>query len=101
MELELRFFANFRATVGQKTVTREFEDVSTVGDLARHLAAEYPDMDLFEGDERLREFIRIMKDGKDITHLDGLETELDDGDTVSIFPPVAGGCPDQQQTANG
>ncbi len=91
MKLELRFFANFRATVGQKTLNQEFEDVSTVGDLARTLSEEYPEMELFDGNGSLREFIRIMKDGKDITHLDGLETELDDGDTISIFPPVAGG----------
>lgn len=91
MELELRFFANFRATVGQKTLNQEFEDVSTVGELARTLSEEYPEMELFDGNGSLREFIRIMKDGKDITHLDGLETELDDGDTISIFPPVAGG----------
>jgi molybdopterin synthase sulfur carrier subunit len=91
MELEMRFFANFRATVGQKTLTREFEGVSTVGELAWTLSEEYPEMDLFESDETLREFIRIMKDGQDITHLDGLETELEDGDTISLFPPVAGG----------
>lgn len=91
MELELRFFANFRETVGQKTLNREVEDASTVGELAHTLSAEYPEMELFDGDGSLREFIRIMKDGKDITHLDGLETELDDGNTISIFPPVAGG----------
>ncbi|MEF8785192.1 MAG: ubiquitin-like small modifier protein 1 [Haloarculaceae archaeon] len=91
MEIELRFFANFRATVGQKTLNREFEDVSTVGELARALSEEYPEMELFDGEGSLREFIRVMKNGKDITHLDGLETELEDGDTISIFPPVAGG----------
>jgi molybdopterin synthase sulfur carrier subunit len=91
METEMRFFANFRATVGQKTLRREFDDVSTVGELAQTLSEEYPEMELFDGDGSLREFIRIMKNGQDITHIDGLETELEDGDTVSIFPPVAGG----------
>jgi molybdopterin synthase sulfur carrier subunit len=32
-----------------------------------------------------------MKDGKDITHIEGLETEIEDGTTLSVFPPVAGG----------
>jgi molybdopterin synthase sulfur carrier subunit len=91
MEIELRFFANFRETVGQKTLTREFEDVSTVGDLATLLVEEYPELDLFDDNGSLRDFIRVLKDGKDVEHMEGLETELQDGDTISVFPPVAGG----------
>ncbi len=91
MEVTLRFFANFRDAVGQKTISREYEDVSTVGDALRAVADEYPELDLFEDEESLREFLTVMKDGRDVAHLDGLETDLDDGDTVSVFPPVAGG----------
>ena len=87
----MRFFASFRDEVGQKTLSQEFEDVSTVGDLTRTLSEEYPGMELFDDDGSLREFISIMRKGEDVTHLDGLETTLEDGDTVSMFPPVAGG----------
>ena len=86
----MRFFANFRDAVGQKTVVREF-DGATVGDLLRDLAADYPEIDLFEDDGSLRDFLTIMKGGKDIAHQDGLDTTLEEGDTVSVFPPVAGG----------
>jgi len=91
MELELRFFATFRETVGQKTVTREYEDASTIGDITRTLAEEYPEMELYGEDGSLREFVTILKDGKDVEHIDGLETPLEDGATISVFPPVAGG----------
>jgi molybdopterin synthase sulfur carrier subunit len=91
MELELRCFATFRETVGQKTVTREYEDASTIGDVARTLAEEYPEMELFGEDGSLREFVTILKDGKDVEHIHGLETPLEDGATISVFPPVAGG----------
>jgi len=91
MEITIRFFANFRETVGQKTINRDYEDAFTVGDVLLVLSEEYSEMDLFEDDGILREFLTIMKDGKDIAHLNGLETELEDGDTVSVFPPVAGG----------
>jgi molybdopterin synthase sulfur carrier subunit len=97
MEIEMRFFANFRDAVGQKTVTREF-DGATVGDLLQDLAAEYPEMDLFEDDGSLRDFLTIMKGGKDIAHQEGLDTPLEDGDTVSVFPPVAGGSGRKDQS---
>jgi len=90
MEIEMRFFANFRDAVGQKTVTWECEG-ATVGDLLHDLAAAYPEMDLFEDDGNLRDFLTIMKGGKDIAHQEGLDTTLEDGDTVNVFPPVAGG----------
>ncbi len=92
MEVEMRFFANFRDAVGQKTLVWEFEG-ATVGDLLGDLAAEYPEMDLFEDDDSLRDFLTIMRDGKDIAHQEGLDTPLADGDTLSVFPPVAGGSP--------
>ncbi|MFT4921162.1 MAG: molybdopterin synthase sulfur carrier subunit [Haloarculaceae archaeon] len=91
MEITMRFFASFRDEAGQKVINREYDDVSTVGDLARTLSEEYPGMELFDDDGSLREFISIMRNGEDVTHLDGLETTLEDGDTVSMFPPVAGG----------
>jgi len=91
MEIELRFFANFREAAGQKTVQREYEEDSLrTGDVLRQLPEEFPGMDLFE-DGELREYLTILRNGTDITHLDGLETTLEDGDELSIFPPVAGG----------
>jgi molybdopterin synthase sulfur carrier subunit len=33
----------------------------------------------------------VLKNGREVLHLDGLDTPLDDGDRVSVFPPVAGG----------
>jgi molybdopterin synthase sulfur carrier subunit len=90
MELELRFFATFREATGQKIVHREFEDDVRTGDVLNTLTDEYPDMTLFE-DGELREYLTILRNGKDIEHLDGLETTLSDGDELSVFPPVAGG----------
>lgn len=90
MQIELRFFANFREAVGQKTVQREYENGLQAGDVLRQLSEEFTEMDLFE-DGELREYLTILRNGTDITHLDGLETPLEDGDELSVFPPVAGG----------
>lgn len=91
MELELRFFATFREAVGRKTVHHEYTGDCRVGEVLHDLEEEYPEMVLFD-DGGIREYISVLKNGRDITHEDGLETVLEDGDTVSIFPPVAGGC---------
>ncbi|WP_458188094.1 ubiquitin-like small modifier protein 1 [Haladaptatus sp. NG-WS-4] len=89
MELTLRFFANFREAVGQKTLEREYPDDTTVGEVLESLTEEYG-LDLFE-DGEMRPQISIMRNGKDVVHIDGRETSLSDGDRLSIFPPVAGG----------
>lgn len=91
MELTLRFFANFREVVGQKTIVREYEDISTVGGALAELKAEYPALELYDEDGSLREYITVMRDGKNVIHIEGLETELAGGETLSLFPPVAGG----------
>jgi molybdopterin synthase sulfur carrier subunit len=89
MELTLRFFANFREAVGQKTLERDYEDDTTVGEVLESLTDEY-ELDFFE-DGDLRPQLSIMRNGKDVVHIDGRETSLSDGDRLSIFPPVAGG----------
>jgi molybdopterin synthase sulfur carrier subunit len=91
MELTLRFFADFREVVGEKTIVREYDDVSTVGDALAAISEEYPEMELYEADGSVREFITIMRDGRDVVHVDGMATELEGGETLSVFSPVAGG----------
>jgi molybdopterin synthase sulfur carrier subunit len=87
--VELRFFANFREAVGQKTLEREYPNGTTVGEVLLDLVEEHG-LDVFE-DGDLRTQLSIMKNGKDVVHIDGVDTRLDDGDTLSVFPPVAGG----------
>jgi len=45
---------------------------------------------VMEGD-KVKEMVKILVNGRDVRELRGLETELSDGDCISIFPPVAGG----------
>lgn len=92
MNVELRFFANFREAVGQKTIEREYEDGLSVHDVLTGLEAEFDGLagDLLENGD-LKPHINVLKNGREVTHLSGVETTLEDGDTLSVFPPVAGG----------
>ena len=46
---------------------------------------------LVDEDGALRKFVNVFVDDDDVRYLDGLDTKVDDGLTVSIIPAVAGG----------
>ncbi|MEF8808038.1 MAG: ubiquitin-like small modifier protein 1 [Natronomonas sp.] len=93
MELELRFFATFRAAVGQKTVNWEVDEGANIGDVLWAIEDEYPELvgELLDDEGDIKPQLTVLKNGREVVHLEGTETELDDGDRVSVFPPVAGG----------
>ncbi len=93
MELSLRFFAVFREAVGEKERSRSYDGESTtVGAVLSDLEAEYEGLagELVE-DGAVRDQLSVLKNGQDVVHMAGVDTELHDGDTLSVFPPVAGG----------
>ena len=47
---------------------------------------------LADGDGSLRRFVNVYVSGEDIRFQDGLDTQLADGDEVTILPAVAGGA---------
>lgn len=92
MDIELRSFATFREAVGRKTIERSYEDGATVGEVLADIESEFDGLEgqLVE-DGAIRPQLSILKNGRDVTHAEGPDTPLEDGDTVSLFPPVAGG----------
>lgn len=94
MDLQLRFFATFREAVGQKTLDHEFEDGATVGEILLALESKYDGLEgqLLDDQGDLQPNLNILKNGREVLHMQGTETTMEDGDTLSIFPPVAGGA---------
>ncbi len=95
MEIDLRFFATFRDAVGTKERTRTIEDDATVGDVLEALEHEYDGLDgqlLTAERDAIRPQLSVLKNGRDVVHMAGPETPLEDGDVLSVFPPVAGGA---------
>ncbi|PNW39160.1 UNVERIFIED_CONTAM: molybdopterin synthase sulfur carrier subunit [Euhalothece sp. KZN 001] len=91
MEITLRFFANFRDEVGQKSISRTY-DATTVGEVLTELEAEFPGLagEIMD-DDAVRGNVNVLLNGRDITHEDGIASAIEAEDTLSIFPPVAGG----------
>jgi sulfur-carrier protein len=65
----------------------------TAGEVIGNLAQEYPDLKqhLYTGDGKLRSFVNVYKGDEDIRYLDGADTEVSEGDELSIIPSIAGG----------
>ncbi|MCQ4332524.1 MoaD/ThiS family protein [Natronomonas sp. F2-12] len=93
VEIDLRFFANFRTAVGQKEIVRTFEPGVTVGDVLAGLESEFPELagDTLDEDGEIKPQLSVLKNGREVVHMDGTATALEDGDRLSVFPPVAGG----------
>lgn len=68
-------------------------DGATVADVLAALDAQHAGFAgrLFDGDGALRRFVNVFVDEEDIRFLDGVDTALRGGETVSIVPAVAGG----------
>ena len=68
-------------------------DGSTVGEVLKALDAAHPGMAerLFDDAGNLRRFVNVFLAEEDVRFLDGLNTPVTDGQTVSIVPAVAGG----------
>jgi molybdopterin converting factor small subunit len=66
---------------------------STVGEALKALDAAHPGFAdrLFDESGNLRRFVNVFVADEDIRFLDGVDTPLADGATVSIVPAVAGG----------
>ncbi|MGW0997693.1 MoaD/ThiS family protein [Streptomyces sp. NPDC002520] len=90
MAIEVRIPTILRQyTDGQKavegngeTLTELFADLET-----RHAGIQARIVD--EG--KLRRFVNVYLNDEDVRFVDGIDTKLSDGDTVTILPAVAGG----------
>jgi sulfur-carrier protein len=66
---------------------------ATLRDVLTDLEANYPGItkNVLSDDGGLHRFINVYVNDEDVRYLGSLETEVREGDTVSILPAVAGG----------
>jgi molybdopterin converting factor small subunit len=90
MDVECVFFGPLRESVGEKTVVRD-TDATTVGGLLVELEVAYPALRSLVDDDELAAGIAVTLNTKHVQHLDGLETELAEGDVLRLTPAIHGG----------
>ena len=67
---------------------------ATLSDVLKNLDAAHPGCAdrLLDESGNLRKFVNLFVADDDVRYLQGLDTPVPDGETVSIIPAVAGGC---------
>jgi MoaD family protein len=77
-------------TDGRSTVELE---PGTIQSLVAQLESKFPGMkeQMLTDDGQLHRFVNVYVNDEDARYLDKLDTDVSDGDTVSILPSVAGG----------
>ncbi len=92
MEIEVKFFANFRELTDESEIVFEIKEGSNINDLLIEIIEEWPILsdEFFDGD-KLKDYVNVFLNHRNIKDDEGLEAELSEGDTVAIFPPVSGG----------
>ncbi|MCG3139771.1 MAG: Sulfur carrier protein CysO [Anaerolineae bacterium] len=80
-----------RHTNGLSTI--EIAANENVRDTLCTLTAQYPTIGerLFDSRGQVKSHINIFLNNEDIRFLNGLETNVQDGDTVALLPALAGG----------
>ena len=83
--VKVKLFANFREIVGSKEIEINAKSVKELLDL---LVKDHPELEEHFSEDKLKEYVHIMVNGKIVENLD---TKLKQNDVVAIFPPVSGG----------
>lgn len=97
MKIKVRFFTSLREIVNKREEALSFDQNQkvTVNFVLKTLAEKYgtPFKEyVYEGKTaKPKGFLQFLVNGNSTSTLNGLETELEDGDLLAILPPVGGG----------
>ena len=93
--MEWKLFADLAELAGDRHVSVDVDPDAgaTVGDALDALLAAHPPLAdrVLDGEGDLRDHINVLRNGENVFTDEGLETVLDTGDELALFPPVSGG----------
>jgi molybdopterin synthase sulfur carrier subunit len=91
VRIEVKLFATLREIFGTRRMEVAVENGTNIGELLNFVFDTPQRRVKVFGNGKLKSSIIILRNGRHIQHLEGIDTELSDGDSVAIFPPIAGG----------
>jgi MoaD family protein len=97
LQVSVRFFTSLREVTAKKEETLKFPEGEkvTVNMVLKTLAQRYgnPFVEYIyiRKTGEVRSFLQFLINGKSAATMNGMETELADGDVLAILPPVGGG----------
>lgn len=91
-KVKVKFFGPFRDLFGGRELEFDLPAAVRLRELLRRLC-DTPERErqVFAGQEAPQPHVVIMKNGSPVHKPDGLETLLQDGDIIAIFPFIGGG----------
>lgn len=92
--MEWKLFADLAELAGGKRVAVDAGAGDTVGEALEALLDSRPALEerVLDEEGELEEHINLLRNGSNVfTQESGLETELESGDELALFPPVSGG----------
>lgn len=92
MKVAVKSFADLRDVI-ENEVQVELIEGETIAGLLGALCNDHAGLRnaLFEPSGMIRPDVNVLKNGRNIHFLNGLETLLSEGDVIALFPPAAGG----------
>jgi len=96
INVKVKLFATFKEMAGGQGVVdvrlhRKATIRNIIEELSKIFGQEFEDAILDPRTERIKSFNTILVNGHNIELLQKLRTKLNDGDTVTFFPPAGGG----------
>ncbi|WP_307150256.1 ubiquitin-like small modifier protein 1 [Robertmurraya andreesenii] len=90
--MQVKVFANLRDICGGVSIEVN-PDGNQVIDVLDKMVEMYPEIDeeIFTTDKKLKPFVHVYINGKNIIHSEDLQTVVKETDQMALFPPVAGG----------
>ncbi|EMR74839.1 MoaD family protein [Thermoplasmatales archaeon SCGC AB-540-F20] len=92
MKLKIKFLKPFSDAVGKSELELDFDGI-TLEDMLKVLVNRYPKLkkEFYTKTDELTDYMCMFVNDKPISALNGINTELKNGDELLFFIPVSGG----------
>ena len=91
-KVKIEFYASMREVFQEKGREIGLGEMSHIREILDILCNTYQRRQrIFNHSGQLRPDVNVLKNGRNIKFLDGVKTEVEEGDVISIFPLIHGG----------